>query len=212
MTSLFYERMNMHLSELELSFPKYPSFSSWTVRIHCFNIDLSCFNKSETNRKIVIQNFHLIMNYFPIYTDTSKIEKGTVAAFYMKDHNASYKFLCTYFNYFRELFAILKAIEIFRCQIIRKTVVITDSHKYSCLLHLKIELRHLCQINTSKQFIWVSYHKWCVVISNKLQRKWFWINSSGITPIINYQSTHNMKTTDHHHQDKDRSYRPVFSG
>ncbi|XP_074026198.1 uncharacterized protein [Leptinotarsa decemlineata] len=108
--------------------------------------------------------------YNHIYTDASKTENGTAAAFTTASgYNSCHKLSKTSSVFSGELYAILKALEYTRSHDNGKTVIITDSlsamtaisqlyFSHPILILIKKELHHLQQQNKTTHFVWVPSH------------------------------------------------------
>lgn len=161
-------KMNIHTSvEEKIIFQKTPPWL-WNLKL---STELLTFNKQETNHKIIVSNFHeIIQNRFPthiqIYTDASKSEHGVGFAIVHNQTIIQHKLPIITNIFTAENYAILEAIKLTNSLQTNNFLIISDS--LSVLIALKNpwpknEITQITQseiINSQKniEFMWVPSH------------------------------------------------------
>ncbi|KAJ8928846.1 hypothetical protein NQ314_018531 [Rhamnusium bicolor] len=114
----FYERINKHISDLSITFPKHSAYTQtpayWTINLSICNTVLTYFNKFNINHDIIIQKFHEIHNnyseYTTIYTDASKSEEGVGSAIVTPNVTLKFRLPIESSTLTAEIHAILQAL------------------------------------------------------------------------------------------------------
>ncbi|XP_074034247.1 uncharacterized protein [Leptinotarsa decemlineata] len=175
----FYQRYNHYLSSLQLkqpsifSTPNTPNTPPWIIPRANIEYGLLEFKKKNTNHRMFNVAFnHLLEQYedfFPVYTDASKIEDGVGAAFTSSDFSCSFKLSKENTIITGELYAIWRTLKYMEKKNIPKFLIVTDSlnaletitqlyTNHLILLRIKQSLHLLHQKHICIRFMWVPSH------------------------------------------------------